>query len=298
MDVLVSGSTGLVGTALGESLERDGHRVRRLRRGSATGGDVAWDPARGEIDAGSLEGLDAVVHLAGEGIGEHRWTDAQKRAIRDSRVQGTALLARALAGRSRRPAVLVSGSAVGYYGKDRGDEVLTEESGPGSDFLAEVCVAWETATAPASDAGIRVACVRSGVVVSGRGGTLPKMLRPFRLGLGGKQGPGTQYMSWISIDDEVGAIRHLIDDGSLSGAVNLTAPSPVTNAEFAATLGRVLHRPTVLPTPLLALRAVYGRELVDTLLLGSQRVVPAKLTAGAYAFAHPDLETALRAAIG
>jgi uncharacterized protein (TIGR01777 family) len=298
VDVLVSGSTGLVGSALCASLERDGHRVRRLRRGGAAGDDVAWDPERGEIDAAGVEGVDAAVHLAGVSIGEHRWTGAQKRAIRESRVLGTDLLARALAACSRPPGVLVSASAVGYYGKDRGDEVLAEDAAPGDDFLARLCVDWEAATAPAADAGIRVACVRSGVVLSRDGGTLPRMVLPFRLGVGGRQGPGTQYLSWISIDDEVAAIRRVVDDDALAGPVNLTAPEPVTNAALARTLGRVLHRPAVLPTPMLALRLVYGRELVDTVLLGGQRVVPAKLLAAGHGFRHPDLETALRACVG
>ena len=212
----------------------------------------------------------------------------------ESRTQGTTLLARTLAELSQKPAVLVSASAVGYYG-DRGDEVLTEESSAGDGFLADACRAWEDATEPAADAGIRVARVRSGVVLAQDGGMLPRLLLPFKLGLGGRIGSGRQYMSWISIEDEVGAIQHVLADGSLRGAVNLTAPNPVTNAEFVATLGRVLHRPTVLPTPLLPLRARYGSELVQELLLFGQRAVPTRLQASGFQFAHDGLDGALRA---
>jgi uncharacterized protein (TIGR01777 family) len=236
------------------------------------------------------------VHLAGEGIGEKRWSDEQKRRILESRTRGTELLVGALATREQKPKVLVSASAIGYYG-NRGDEVLTEVSTPGRDFLAGVCEQWEAATAPASEAGIRVVNVRTGIVLARGGGALGRLLLPFKLGLGGRIGSGHQYMSWISIADEVGAILHAIDNDALHGAMNATGPNPVTNAEFTATLGHVLHRPTLLPTPLAPLKVVYGGELVESLLLFSQRVEPAKLRATGYEFRHPSLEAALRAVL-
>ncbi len=294
MEVVISGASGLIGTALAESLRADGHRVRAMKRGGVTGGDeIGWDPAAGRVDAPAFEGVDAVVHLAGEGIGERRWTAEQKARIRESRVRGTSVLASAVASRARRPRVFVSASAVGYYG-DRGDEVLTEDSAPGDDFLAEVCRAWEAAAGPAADAGVRTVFTRTGIVLDARGGALRRMLLPFRLGLGGKQGSGRQWMSWIALADEVGAIRHVIDHDDVAGPVNLVAPNPVTNAELAATLGRVLHRPAVLPTPLLPLKFRYGAELVRSLLLASQRVSPTRLGASAYEFTWTSLEGALR----
>jgi uncharacterized protein len=297
MDVLVSGASGLIGTALGRTLARNGHRVRRLRRGGTPGvDDIAWDPEGGLIDAPALEGLDAVVHLAGEGIGNKRWSDAQKQRILDSRTGGTSLLVGALATRDAKPSVLVSASAIGYYG-DRGDERLTEDSTPGDDFLANVCKQWEAATTPAADAGIRVVNVRSGIVLARKGGALGRMLLPFRLGAGGRIGSGRQYMSWISIDDEVGAIVHAIENENVRGPMNATGPNPVTNAEFTATLGHVLHRPTVLPTPLAPLKLVFGPELVQSLLLFSQRVEPSKLQATGYEFHHPSLEAAFQAVL-
>jgi uncharacterized protein (TIGR01777 family) len=297
MDVLVSGSSGLIGTALGRTLTRAGHRVLRLRRNANTeGADVGWDPDLGLIDAPALEGLDAVVHLAGEGIGEKRWTDEQKRKILESRTRGTSLLAGAIASRERKPNVFVSASAIGYYG-NRGDELLTEQSAPGDDFLADVCRQWEAATAPAVDAGVRTVNLRTGIVLSTDGGALARMVLPFRLGLGGRVGPGTQYMSWVSIDDEVGAIVHALEHESVRGPMNATAPGPVTNADFTHTLGNVLHRPTVLPTPLAPLKLRYGPELVTSLLLFSQRVQPTVLTSTGYQFAHPTLDVALRAVL-
>jgi uncharacterized protein (TIGR01777 family) len=297
MDVAITGASGLIGRALSASLQTDGHRVLRFQRGGVTAGDtIGWDPDAGRIDAPALEGLDAVVHLAGEGIGEHRWTDEQKRRIRDSRVRGTAVLAAAVASREHRPHVLVSGSAVGYYG-DRDGEVLTEESAPGDDFLAQLCVAWEAETAPATEAGVRTVLTRTGIVLDAHGGALQRMLLPFKLGLGGRQGSGKQWMSWIALADEVGAIRFAIENDALSGPTNLVAPNPVTNAEFAATLGRALHRPTFLPTPLLPLKLRFGAELVDTLLMVSQRVAPAQLEAAGYQFRFDSLEAALRAVV-
>lgn len=296
MDVVISGASGLIGSALTKALVNDGHRVLRLVRGGITDGDqIGWEPDEGRIDAPALEGVDAVVHLAGAGIGEQRWTDEQKRAIRESRVRGTAALAGAIASRERKPRVFVSGSAIGYYGSRRGDEMLTETSAPGDDFVAQVAQVWEAEAQPATDAGVRTVIIRSGIVLAKEGGALKQMLLPFKLGLGGKQGPGSQWMSWIALADEIAAIRAAIDDERLQGPVNLVAPNPVTNAEFAQTLGHALHRPTVLPTPLLPLKLRYGSELVESLLLGSQRVVPERLEAVNFAFTYPVLAGALEA---
>jgi uncharacterized protein len=223
VNILVSGSRGLVGTALVPALESDGHTVRRLVRGPAQGDDVSWDPAGGSIDADSLEGTEAVVHLAGEGIAERRWSEEQKSRIRDSRVQGTTLLSEALAQLPTPPQVLLSGSAIGYYG-DRGDETLTEDSPPGDDFLAQVCVQWEAATEPAEQVGVRVVHLRTGIVLAPRGGSLGRQVKMFKLGLGGRLGSGRQHVSWISIDDHVGAIRHLLDTATARGPHNLTSP--------------------------------------------------------------------------
>jgi uncharacterized protein (TIGR01777 family) len=297
VDVLVTGSRGFIGTALVPALSSAGHHVVRLVRGRPTGSDeLGWDPEAGTIDTAGLEGIGGTVHLAGAGIGDKRWTDARKRLILESRTRGTSLLVRELAGLTHPASVLVSASAVGYYG-DRGDEVLDEQSPPGSDFVAGVCVQWETATAPAADGGVRVATTRSGIVLGREGGVLPRMLLPFRLGLGGRIASGRQHMSWISLEDEVGAILHVLTDDRLAGPVNLTGPEPVTNAEFTKTLGRVLHRPTAIPTPLLPLRARYGSELVRHLLVEGQRVLPKRLEETGYQFAHPTLEEALRAAV-
>jgi uncharacterized protein (TIGR01777 family) len=298
MKVIVTGSTGFLGTALVRSLEADEHSVTRLVRREPKGDDEArWDPAAGSIDGAALEGHDAAVHLAGVGIGDHRWTPAHKAAVLDSRVRGTTVLSEALASLSRPPAVLASASAVGFYG-DRGDEELTEECGPGTGFLATVVQAWEDATAPARAGGIRVACLRSGVVQSAEGGALAKQVLPFKAGLGGRLGSGRQWLSWISLDDEVGAIRHVLERDDVAGPVNLTAPVPVTNAEFTRTLGGVLHRPTPVPTPLLPLRIVFGREMVEEMMVAGQRVLPAVLQATGYRFRHPTLVEALAATLG
>jgi uncharacterized protein (TIGR01777 family) len=297
VDVLVSGAHGLIGSALIPRLRADGHRVVRLVRGAPEGSDdVRWDPEAGRIDAAGIEGVDAVVHLAGAGIGDKKWTPARKQLILESRTQGTDLLARTLAGLTRPPRVLLSGSAVGYYG-NRGAEELTEASAPGDDFPARVCVAWETATTPAEEAGIRVVHLRTGIVLAAHGGALQRMLLPFKLGLGGRMGSGEQYMSWIALDDHVGAMRHLLTADSVSGAANLSAPNPATNAEFTRALGAALHRPTALPTPLLPLKAVYGAELVEHLLVNGQRVLPRVLEQSGYEFAHPELDDALRAVL-
>ena len=297
MDVAVTGSHGFIGSALLPALTRAGHRpVRLVRRRPAGDDELGWDPAAGTIDAAGLDGIGGVIHLAGAGIGDERWTDARKRLILESRTKGTSLLARTIAGLTRPPSVLVSASAIGYYG-NRGDEPLDEQSSPGDDFVAGVCVQWEAATTPVADAGIRVARVRSGIVLGREGGVLARMLLPFRLGLGGRIASGRQYMSWISIDDEVGAIVHALTQDRVAGPVNLTGPAPVTNAEFTKTLGRVVRRPTMIPTPLLPLRARYGSELVQHLLVEGQRVVPKQLEESDYRFAHPTLEEALRAAV-
>jgi uncharacterized protein len=293
MDVVVTGSGGLIGTALRSALERAGHRMVPMVRSQAAGDAIGWDPDHGRIDAGGLEGVGAVVHLAGEGIGAKRWNDAQKITIKESRVRGTVLLAETLAKLNRPPKVLLSGSAVGYYG-DRGDEVLTESSRAGEGFLAGVCVAWEAAAAPAKDAGIRVSHLRTDIVLSAAGGALAKMLPPFRVGLGGRLGPGRQWMSWISIDDEAGAIVHLLADDAPAGAVNLTGPNPVTNADFTAALGRALRRPAVIPVPQIALKAALGGEMAQELLLNSQRALPTRLLDSGYTFAHPEVGDALR----
>lgn len=295
MDVVISGASGMIGAALSASLQADGHRVLRLVRGGVTGGDaIGWDPAAGRIDAPALEGVDAVVNLAGEGIGEKRWSDEQKREIRESRLRGTAALAGAIASREHKPRVFVSGSAVGYYG-DRGDEILTESSAPGTDYLAEVCVAWEAETRPATEAGVRTVLTRTGIVLDKTGGALARMLLPFKLGVGGKQGSGKQWMSWISLADHIGALRHAIDNDAVSGPANLVSPNPVTNADFAHTLGGVMYRPTILPTPLFPLKARFGAELVESLLLAGQRAEPTRLMATGYEFTFASLDAALRA---
>jgi uncharacterized protein (TIGR01777 family) len=300
MDVVIAGGSGFIGTALGRSLEADGHRViRMVRPGSppAAGDTILWDPTEARIDSKALDGVDAVVNLGGVGIGDKKWTDARKDEVLQSRLSVTGLLSNALAHLQAPPAVFVSASAVGYYG-NRGDEELTEESAPGDDFLAEVCVAWEDAARPAAAAGLRVAWLRTGIVLHPSGGVLKQLLLPFKLGLGGRLGKGTQYMSWITLADEVAAIRRCIDDPSLGGPVNLTAPNPVTNAEFTATMGKVLGRPTAIPTPLLPLKLRYGGELVQHLLLDGQRVLPTKLTEAGFEFGHTELEPALRALLG
>jgi uncharacterized protein len=298
MRVGITGSSGLIGTALARHLREGGHEVVGIVRRPPQGPtELQWDPATGTIDRGLLRELDAVVHLAGAGIGDHRWTDDYKRTLLDSRVQGTTTLANSLADLgSDGPRVLISGSAVGFYG-ERGDEVLDESSSGGDGFLADICRAWESSTAPAEDAGVRVAHIRTGIVLSRHGGALKKMLPLFRLGVGGRFGSGRQWMSWISIYDLVSAIEHLLAH-DVRGAVNLTAPGAVRNAEFADTLGDVLRRPTVLPVPAFGPRLLLGGELADALLFDGQHVVPAVLQAGGYAFEHPVLPSALRAVLG
>ena len=294
MDVAVSGSHGFIGSALLKGLAAAGHRARPLVRGSAAEGEVSWDPEAGTIDDAALKGVDAVVHLAGVGIGDKRWTTGQKERIRGSRVKGTTLLARTLAGLPVPPKVMVSGSAVGYYG-DRGDEILTEDSSPGDDFLAEVVRAWEEATQPAVEAGIRVVKLRSGIVQSPEGGVLKKQLPLFKLGLGGPFGSGRQWVSWVTMDDEIGAILYALTSDDLAGPVNATAPEPLTSAAMAKAIGRALHRPAVLPVPKVALGLVVGRQMANEMATASQRVVPARLQASGFTFRHPEAEAAMAA---
>lgn len=295
MRIAVTGSSGLIGTPLVASLRADGHEVLRLvRRGTAASDEVRWEPSSGTVDAAALRGVEAVVHLAGAGVGDHRWTGSYKRTIMDSRVDSTHTIATVLAGLDPRPRVLVSASAVGFYG-DRGAEVLTEDSPPGDGFLAEVVQAWEAAAAPAAAAGIRVTHPRTGIVLSGDGGALGRMAPLFRLGAGGRLGSGRQYTPWISMTDEVRALRFLLDTDTLSGPVNLTAPEPVTNAAFTSALGALVHRPTFLSVPSFALRIALGEFAGDVLV--SQRAVPSRLLDAGFRFEHADVTAALRAAL-
>jgi len=300
MRILVSGTSGLVGSALVPALEAAGHSVVRLVRrepAANAANEVRLDPTvdpplATPAEAGKPQGFDAVVHLAGESIAG-RWSAAKKARIRESRVQGTRMLASALSRSDPRPKVVICASAIGIYGS-RGDEVLREESAPGSDFLAEVGREWEEATTPAARVGIRVVSLRIGVVLSPRGGALGRMLTPFRMGAGGRIGSGHQWMSWITLDDLVGVIQHAIANDSLSGALNTVAPGPVTNAQFTRALGHTLHRPTILPMPAFMVRLIFG-EMGEALLLGSQRVDCGKLLASGFHFRHPELQPALAA---
>jgi uncharacterized protein (TIGR01777 family) len=287
--ILVSGSSGLIGAALVPALQSNGYEVVRLVRGASASGRVGWDPAR-PLAPESVSGFEVIIHLAGESI-VGRWTEAKKRRIRESRVQGTRALAAALAKAPQPPRSLISASAIGYYG-NRGEETLREDSSSGDGFLPEVCREWEAAAEPASKAGIRAVQMRFGVVLSALGGALQKMLLPFRMGVGGKVGNGRQWMSWIAIDDLVGAIQHVIKTDTLRGPVNGVGPGPVRNAEFTKTLASVLSRPAIFPMPGFAARLAFG-QMADELLLASQRVEPAKLMASGYVFQKPDLSTAL-----
>ena len=298
MKLLITGSTGLIGSELVRSLEASGHEVTRIVRSGAEGapGQVLWDPSKGELPLPGLEGMDAAVHLAGENIASGRWTAEKKERIRRSRVDGTRVLSESLARLEKPPRTLISASAVGYYG-DRGDTVLREDSPPGAGFLAEVCRDWEAAAAPAARRGIRVVYLRFGVVLSEKGGALAQMLPTFRKGGGGRLGGGRQYVSWISLEDAVGVVGHALSVEEVHGPVNAVAPEPVTNRDLTKTLGTVLGRPTILFVPAFVLRAMFG-SMADEVLLASTRAEPAKLLAAGYRFRHPRLEEALRSLLG
>ena len=294
MKIAITGASGLIGRALTTSLVADGHQVIPVvrRPNSATPDAIEWNPAAGTIEASKFEGVDGVVHLAGAGIGDKRWSESYKREILESRTKGTELLARTLVSLSAPPSVMVSGSAIGFYG-DTGDTAVDETAPAGDDFLAKVCVDWEAAAAPATEAGIRVPFLRTGIVLTTDGGALAKMLPLFRFGLGGRMGSGKQWWSWISMADEIGAIRWLLDHDT-SGPINATAPSPVTNSQFTKALGEAMHRPTFAPVPSFGPKLLLGAELADALLFTSARVVPRALEASGYSFAHPTIDTALR----
>jgi hypothetical protein len=298
MQILVTGASGLIGSALVPVLTAAGHTVTRLVRSQPRPGqaELFWDPAAQQLPTPALEGFDAVVHLAGENIAQSRWTTEHKARIYHSRVQGTRLLCDALLQLVHPPQTFVCASAIGYYG-DRGERLMREESAPGTGFLAEVCRAWEATAAPAAQRGIRVVSVRFGVVLSAAGGALAQMLLPFRLGVGGVIGSGKQYVSWVALDDAAGAIHHVLETDTLHGPVNVVAPRAVTNRVLTETLGRVLRRPTILPFPAFAARLLFG-EMADALLLASTHVDPGCLRATAYPFQHPELEGALRHVLG
>lgn len=292
MKVLITGAGGLIGRALAQRLTELGHDPIPLLRGDPRENARTWDIAAGRIDADALAGIDAVVHLAGESVGG-RWTTAKKQEILSSRTEGTDLISRAVA--DAKPSVFVCGSAIGFYGS-RGDEVLTEESGRGSGFLADVVSAWEAAAAPAVDAGVRTVLARTSLVLDGKDGSFPRMLLPFRLGIGGPLGSGKQWWAWITLEDEVRAIMHCLETDSLEGPVNLAA-NPARNGEFGKALGRALKRPAVLPAPGFGLKLLLGSEFAQEVLLASQRVVPTKLEASGFEFNHPDIHEALKAIV-
>lgn len=295
MKVAITGASGLIGSALVPHLRSRGDDVLRLVRRSAVAPDeVEWNPTTGSVDLDGLAGIDAVVHLAGAGVGDHRWTDEYKRTILDSRVDGTQTIVRAITELPERPRALVAGSAIGWYG-DTGDRAVDESAPAGTGFLADVVRAWEAAADPAAAAGIRVTHARTGLVVSGDGGAWARMFPLFKLGLGGKLGSGSQYWSWISLRDEVAALTFLLDNETLAGPVNLTGPTPVTNAEVTAAMGRVLHRPTLLPAPAFALKAVLGE--FSTEVLGSSRVIPSVLEAAGFRWQDPTIDSAIAAAL-
>jgi len=298
MNVLISGGSGFIGSSLTRFLGGRQHEVSHIVRRQHQSGirEVIWNPEAGELDSASLAGVDAAIHLAAENLGAGRWTRERKRRILQSRVDGTRLLATALAGLKRPPRVLISASAIGYYG-DRGDEILEEGSEAGTGFLADVCRQWELAAQPAAAAGIRLVTLRIGMILSSAGGALPRMLTPFRLGIGGPLGSGRQYMSWIALDDLLEIAAFALAAENLRGAVNAVAPVAVTNREFSAALGRVLRRPALVPVPAIALRLLFG-EISREVLLAGARVRPAKLLAAGFAFRHPELDEALRHTLG
>ncbi len=296
MKIVISGSHGLIGSALVPHLRQAGHEVARLVRGAPGSGEISWDPRAGQIDHAALDGTDAVIHLAGAGVGDHRWSESYKREILSSRTESTATLASALTRLSRPPRTLLSASAVGVYGV-RGDEVLTERSELGTGYLADVCAQWEAATAPASNAGIRVLRLRTGVVLSAAGGALKKQLLPFKLALGARLGRGDHYLSWITRRDLVRAVVFLLDHDDIAGPVNLSAPEPQTNATFTTELGRALRRPAKLVVPRALLRAAVGSEMTGEFLLASQRALPAGLADAGFSFTDGSLRGALGVAL-
>lgn len=298
MNILVTGASGLIGAALVGELVAAGHTVKRLVRAAprVEQGEYLWDPLHGSIPAPALENLDAVIHLAGENIADGRWTPEKKRLLVESRIQGTQLLSDTLLQLVHPPKIFLSASAIGYYG-DRGERVMREDSAPGKGFLPDLCKAWEAAAQPAAQRGIRVSCLRFGIVLSDKGGALAKMLTPFRMRLGGVVGSGKQYASWIDLEDTVDAILHVLNTDSLSGPVNIVAPRPVTNQEFTRILGQALKRPTPFPMPSFAARLAFG-EMADALLLASTRVEPARLQASGYPFRYPDLAASLNHILG
>ena len=294
MKIAITGSSGLIGSRLLQELERAGHAVTRIVRSDLESipSVIPWNPDKGEIDAKGFEGIEAVIHLAGENIASRRWTAEQKLKIRDSRVNGTRLLSETIARLTEKPTVFVCASAIGFYG-NRGQEIISEDSPPGQGFLADVCKDWESATRPAVEAGIRTVHLRIGVVLSPDGGALEKMLPPFRMGLGGKLGKGDQGMSWVVLDDVVGATLHVLKTETVSGPVNLVSPNPVSNLVFTKTLGSVLRRPTIFPVPSSVARVAFG-EMADDLLLASTKVQPKRLQESDYEFRFPELDGALR----
>lgn len=297
MRILISGASGMVGTAVGSALRARGHDVNQFVRPGRTysHGDVRWDPPSGSIDAKALEGTDAIIHLAGAGIGDARWSEARKKILRESRVNSARILVDAIASLRRKPRVLLAASAVGYYGH-RGDEVLGESSPNGNGFLAALARDWEAESLRAEPIGLRVVLLRFGLILSSHGGALPKMVTPFRLGLGGRIGDGKQWVSWIALEDVITVICAALADAGFSGPVNIVSPAPVPNAEFTNTLARVLHRPAIFPVPAFALRLALG-EMANELLLASQRVVPAKLIENGYQFRLPQLEPAFKSVL-
>ena len=296
MKILIAGASGLVGSALVPALKADGAEVARLVRSTAGPGEIEWHPDRGMIDASALAGFEAIINLAGDGIADGRWTEEKKRRILNSRVYGTRLLSETMAKLAKPPRVFMCASATGFYG-NRGDEVLDEQSESGNGFLAGVCREWEQATEPAAKAGVRVVNLRFGPILAREGGMLTKLLTPFRLGLGGKVGSGKQYISWVAIDDAVGAMKLALSDETLRGPMNVLSPNPVTNQIFTKTLGHVLSRPTFMAMPAFAARLAFG-EMADEMLLVSQRVIPKRLNDAGYEFEYPELEGALRRHLG
>ena len=293
MKIIVSGASGLIGQPLVASLRKHGHEVVQLVRRTPRANESQWNPSAGQLDVAVLEGADAVIHLSGAGIGDRRWTAKYKQELLDSRTKSTSLLATTIAKCNKKPSVFLSGSAIGIYGA-RGDEQLTEQSSHGDSFLAEICKQWEVAAKPAIDAGVRTVFLRTGIVLTPLGGALKKQLPLFKFGLGGKFGNGKQWQSWISLDDEIAAIEHLLT-ANISGAVNLTAPNPVTSAEFTRSLARVLKRPAILPIPKFGPKLLLGSELAEALLFTGQRVMPVELQKSGFTFAHSTIDVALRA---